>query len=85
MNHIVPARAAGSGLQGQKRMARQRHENDPLYTYEQEPVPCDKDRRNRLMELKQAIQAGTYDDQEFLNNLINNLKGAMPDHDQADD
>ncbi len=66
-------------------MARQRQENDPLYTYEQEPVPCGEDRRNRLMELKQAIQAGTYDDQEILNNLINNLKGAMPDHDQADD
>ena len=66
-------------------MARQREDNDPLYTYEQEPVPCGEDRRNRLKELKQAIQAGTYEDQEILNNLINNLKGAMPDHDQADD
>ncbi len=58
---------------------------DPLYEYEQEPLPSDDDRNRRLKELKRAIQAGTYDEEEILNNLLGNIKGGFSDSGETED
>lgn len=51
---------------------------DALYQYESEALPCDEDRRRRILELKLAIQDGSYDEQEFLGSLVGKMNNPPP-------
>lgn len=46
---------------------------DPLFQYEPQALPADDDRRRKLLELKQAIRDGSYDEQAFLGNLLGKM------------
>ena len=59
--------------------------NDPFYEYEHDLEPAGESRMKKIMQLKQAIQAGQYDVDEQLDRLINNLKDKLTkDDDDAD-
>lgn len=56
-------------------------QSDPLHEYEEHALPPDGDRARRLMELKRAIRAGTYDERQILDRLLNNFSDGITKQD----
>ena len=44
-------------------------------------MPSDEDRARRLMELTRAIQAGTYDERQLLDRLLNHIDDGIMERD----
>ena len=64
-------------------------ENEPLHQYEEEPELIEEDRLQRIMDLKQSIEEGTYNVDQQLDSLIGNIRarlsGASDSNDDAPD
>ncbi len=56
-------------------------QSDPLHEYEEHALPPDDDRARRLIELKRAIRAGTYDERHILDRLLNNFSDGITKQD----
>ena len=44
-------------------------------------MPSDEDRARRLIELKRAIQAGTYDERQLFERLLNHIDDGLTERD----
>ena len=60
-------------------MAKNHAKKEPLHQHDEQALPADDDRTRRIMQLRRAIQAGTYDEEESLNHLLGNLGGSASD------
>ena len=57
---------------------------EPLHQHDEQALPADDDRTRRIMQLRRAIQAGTYDEEESLKHLLGNLGGPTSDESDAE-
>ena len=60
-------------------MARDHARKEPLHQHDEQALPADDERTRRIMQLRRAIQAGTYDEEESLTHLLGNLGGPASD------
>ncbi len=56
-------------------MGKDHAKKEPLHQHDEQALPADDDRTRRIMQLRRAIQAGTYDEEESLKHLLGNLGG----------
>ncbi len=60
-------------------MAKEHARKEPLHQHDEQALPADDERTRRIMQLRRAIQAGTYDEDESLKHLLGNLGGLASD------
>ena len=60
-------------------MAKDHARKEPLHQHDEQALPADDERARRIMQLRRAIQAGTYDEEESLKHLLGNLGGQASD------
>ena len=60
-------------------MGNDRAKKEPLHQHDEQTPPADDERTRRIMQLRRAIQAGTYDEDESLKHLLGNLGGLASD------
>ena len=60
-------------------MAKDNARKEPLHEHDEEALPADDERSRRIMQLRRAIQAGTYDEEESLKHLLGTLGGQASD------
>ena len=65
-------------------MAKDHAKKEPLHQHDEEALPADDERSRRIMQLRRAIQAGTYDEDESLKHLLGNLGGLGSDKQEAE-
>ncbi len=60
-------------------MAKDNARKEPLHEHDEEALPANDERSRRIMQLRRAIQAGTYDEEESLKHLLGTLSGQASD------
>ncbi len=60
-------------------MAKDHARKEPLHEHDEEALPANDERSRRIMQLRRAIQAGTYDEEESLKHLLGTLSGQASD------
>ncbi len=60
-------------------MAKDNARKEPLHQHDTEELPADDERSRRIKQLRRAIQAGTYDEEESLKHLLGTLGGQTSD------
>ena len=60
-------------------MAKNHATKEPLHQHDEQALPADDQRTRKIMQLRRAIQAGTYDEEESLKHLLGNLGGQASD------
>ncbi len=60
-------------------MAKNSAKKEPLHQHDEQALPADDERARRIMQLRRAIQAGTYDEEESLKHLLGTLGGQSSD------
>jgi len=65
-------------------MAKNRTRKEPLHQHDEQALPADDERTRRIMQLRRAIQAGTYDEEESLAHLLGNLGGLGSDQPETE-
>ncbi len=65
-------------------MAKDHARKEPLHEHDEQAPPADDERARRITQLRRAVQAGTYDEEESLKHLLGNLGGLTPDRQETE-
>lgn len=65
-------------------MARNHAKKEPLHQHDEQALPADDERTLKIMQLRRAVQAGTYDEEESLQHLLGNLGGLGSDKSETE-
>lgn len=65
-------------------MAKNHAKKTPLHQHDGEALPENDERARRIMQLRRAIQAGNYDEEESLKHLLGTLGGPALDNSETE-
>ncbi len=65
-------------------MAKDHARKEPLHQHDELALTADDERTRKIMQLRRAIQAGTYDEEESLKHLLGNLGGLASDKQETE-
>ncbi len=65
-------------------MAKDDTKKEPLHQHDEQALPADDERARRIMQLRRAVQAGTYDEEESLKQLLGTFGGMTSDKQETE-
>lgn len=65
-------------------MAKHQAKKEPLHQHDDQALPADDERTRKIMQLRRAIQGGTYDEEESLKHLLGTLSGSASDEQESE-